>query len=60
MEMSFIMSNLAGREIKPCEKDEEIFQEEERFKTYLFENYDLFKETVKYFKWSIISIVESI
>lgn len=36
MEMSFIMSNLAGREIKAFEKDEELFKEEEKFKEYLF------------------------
>ena len=51
MEMSFVMSNLAGREIKSIEKDSELFKDEEKFKTYLFQNEELFKEIVKYFKW---------
>jgi hypothetical protein len=38
MEMSFVMSNLAGREIKSIEKDSVLFKDEEKFKTYLFQN----------------------
>jgi hypothetical protein len=50
MEMTFVMANLAGREIKEYEKEENLFREEEQFKTYMFQNEDLFRETIKYFK----------
>lgn len=50
MEMTFIMANLAGKEIKAYEKEEDLFQDQKRFKIYVFQNQELFKQTVKYFR----------
>ena len=51
MEVGFALANLAGKEIKAIEKDEELFRDEERFKDYMFENEQLFKQMLMVFKW---------
>ena len=50
MEVGFALANLAGKEIKAIEKDEELFKDEERFKDYMFENEQLFKQMLMVFK----------
>lgn len=48
--MGFVMSNLAGKEIKSYEKDEELFRDEKSFRNYIFENHLQFKQMIKYFR----------
>ena len=42
MEVGFILANLGGKEQKAIEKDEELYQEEDKFKDYLGEYQQLF------------------
>ena len=38
MEVGFMMGNLAGKEVKAYEKNEDLFADEEEFKDYMTEN----------------------